>query len=60
VQASAEPENTRSVRVMERLGFIREGVARQLDFYKGAFHDDALYSLLREDWVSGRSDGPVE
>lgn len=57
VQASAEPENTRSIRVMERLGFTREGLARQLDFYKGAFHDDALYSVLSSEWKARRKGG---
>ncbi|MFH0816899.1 MAG: GNAT family protein [Methanobacteriota archaeon] len=51
IQASAEPANVRSLAVMERLGFQREGVLRQLDYYKGAYHDDVVYSLLREEWI---------
>jgi ribosomal-protein-alanine N-acetyltransferase len=54
IQASAEPENVRSMQVMERLGFTCEGVMRELDFYKGAFHDDVIYSILRGEWIELR------
>jgi ribosomal-protein-alanine N-acetyltransferase len=54
IQASAEPANTRSLAVMERLGFTREGVLRQLDYYKGAYHDDVMYSMLKEEWKAKR------
>jgi ribosomal-protein-alanine N-acetyltransferase len=50
IQASAEPANVRSLAVMDRLGFTREGVLRQLDYYKGAYHDDVMYSMLRVEW----------
>jgi len=56
IQASAEPDNIRSIRVMERLGFTREGVMRQLDYYKGAFHDDVVFSILRDEWDVKRND----
>ncbi len=56
IQASAEPENIRSVRVMERLGFTREGILRQLDYYKGAFHDDVIFSMLGDEWKLKRND----
>jgi ribosomal-protein-alanine N-acetyltransferase len=55
IQASAEPDNIRSIRVMERLGFTREGVMRQLDFYKDAYHDDVVFSMLKQDWDSLRN-----
>jgi ribosomal-protein-alanine N-acetyltransferase len=54
IQASAEPANVRSLAVMARLGFTREGVMRQLDYYKDAYHDDVMYSMLREEWKSKR------
>jgi ribosomal-protein-alanine N-acetyltransferase len=54
IQASAEPANVRSLAVMERLGFKREGVMRQLDYYKGAYHDDVQYSVLRDEWANGK------
>jgi ribosomal-protein-alanine N-acetyltransferase len=54
IQASAEPANVRSLAVMERLGFTREGVLRQLEYYKGAYHDDVMYSMLRDEWANGK------
>lgn len=51
IEASADPDNVHSIKLIESTGFIKEGVKRQLDWYKGAFHDDVFYSILREDWV---------
>lgn len=42
--------NTRSVRLFEGLGFLREGAKRQYVFKDGTFKDEVQYSLLREDW----------
>ena len=50
VQASADADNKRSLATIGRLGFIKEGVMRQKDFYKGAFHDDVVFSILKEEW----------
>lgn len=43
VQAFASPENAPSVRLLERLGFVREGVLRS---YRGAGEDRVAFSLL--------------
>ena len=51
IQASADADNRRSIATIERMGLRREGVMRQKDFYKGAFHDDVMYSILKEDWL---------
>ena len=56
IQASADADNLRSIAVIERLGMKKEGVMRQKDFYKGGFHDDVVYSMLREEWDSKRND----
>jgi RimJ/RimL family protein N-acetyltransferase len=50
VQAEANPGNTASCRVLEKAGFIREGVLRQVCFIRGKWLDGALYSILREEW----------
>jgi ribosomal-protein-alanine N-acetyltransferase len=59
IQASADADNARSLATIERLGFTKEGIMRQKDFYKGAFHDDVVYSMLREDWQK-RASPPVK
>jgi len=50
IQASADADNARSLAAIRRMGFKLEGTMRQKDFYKGAFHDDIVYSILREGW----------
>lgn len=35
---------------MEKLGFEREGIARQAIFVDGEFVDSYQYGLLREEW----------
>jgi len=45
-------ENVASVRLLEKLGFQREGVLRDEHWEDGAFHDEALYALLRREYVT--------
>lgn len=42
--------NTRSLALFEHLGFTREGIVRQSVYKKGAFEDEYIYGLLREEW----------
>ena len=44
-------ENVASVRLLEKLGFRREGVLRDEYWEEGAFHDEALYALLRREYL---------
>jgi ribosomal-protein-alanine N-acetyltransferase len=50
IEATANLKNARSIRLMERIGFQKEGVLRKKYFYKGQYHDDVVYSLLKEEW----------
>jgi len=43
--------NVGSGRVLEKVGFRKEGVQRKHLFKDGEFHDRALYGLLDEEWV---------
>jgi ribosomal-protein-alanine N-acetyltransferase len=52
VEATMDPLNTRSVRLVERLGFKSEGHMREKYLYKGRSRDELIYSLLRSEWVS--------
>jgi [ribosomal protein S5]-alanine N-acetyltransferase len=49
VEAHTNAENHASVRMLERLGFWREGVFHDYFHEDGAFHDVALYVMLRRD-----------
>ena len=43
-------DNLASARVLERLGFKREGRLRRNEFFKGRWWDTLLYALLAEEW----------
>jgi len=55
VQANARPENARSLRLLDRLGFEREGYARQYLFIDGAWRDHVLTALRAPDWPVDRA-----
>ena len=45
------PRNKRSIKMIKRLGFRREGLLRQRYFDElGNYADDILFSMLRSDW----------
>ena len=43
-------DNVASARVLERLGFVREGRLRRNEYFKGRWWDTLLYALLAEEW----------
>jgi RimJ/RimL family protein N-acetyltransferase len=53
VEAHVALENLASQRVVEKLGFQREGVARQIEYIDGHYLDHIQYSLLRTDKGAG-------
>jgi ribosomal-protein-alanine N-acetyltransferase len=50
VEAQVHPQNAASVALLERLGFVREGLLRQLAYWGGSHHDMLQYSLLKSEW----------
>jgi ribosomal-protein-alanine N-acetyltransferase len=50
IMANYRPENTRSGRLLERLGFVREGFAREYLFIDGAWRDHILTSRTNPDF----------
>jgi RimJ/RimL family protein N-acetyltransferase len=54
ITASLDPLNDASIRLLERLGFQREGIARLGLLIRGEWVDDLIYSLLRSDWSASR------
>ncbi|MGB2816215.1 MAG: GNAT family N-acetyltransferase [Burkholderiaceae bacterium] len=46
IQASHVPENERSARLLERLGFVREGLAKNYLYINGAWRDHVLTARL--------------
>ena len=56
IQATTNIANIGSQRVLEKLGFTKEGTMRKGDFIKGKFSDLLLYSLLREEWETRKNE----
>lgn len=53
IEADVDPRNVASVRLLERLGFVREGLLRQRWIIGGEVSDSALYGLLAAEWARG-------
>ncbi|MFF0147824.1 ribosomal-protein-alanine N-acetyltransferase [Amycolatopsis sulphurea] len=51
VTAAIGPDNGASQTVVERLGFVREGVLRDHVFTNNAWRDSVLYSVLATEWT---------
>jgi len=45
------PGNTASERVLKKCGFEREGLLRDVHFYKGRFQDQYLYARINTSMV---------
>ncbi len=50
VQAEADTRNAASARVLEKLGFVREGTLREDCVVNGEVSDSWVYGLLRREW----------
>jgi len=50
VEVLTDPVNTASIRLVEGLGFHREGMLRENTYFRGRFIDDVIFSLLRQEW----------
>lgn len=47
ITAYIMPDNTASIRLVERAGFSFEGIARKSALIRGAWEDHAIYSIIR-------------
>ncbi|RFC68839.1 MULTISPECIES: GNAT family N-acetyltransferase [Mesorhizobium] len=57
VEAACIPTNTRSVRVLEKAGFQREGVARSYLKINGVWQDHSLYAIVANDLTPAKKKG---
>jgi RimJ/RimL family protein N-acetyltransferase len=60
VQAETDTRNTASARVLEKLGFVREGTLREDCVVDGDVSDSWVYGLLRREWRPSARPGPAE
>ena len=57
VQAEADTRNAASARVLEKLGFLREGTMREDCVVDGEVSDSWVYGLLRREWRPSAASG---
>ncbi|MGH4123441.1 MAG: GNAT family N-acetyltransferase [Clostridium sp.] len=50
IEASVSNENNASIRVLEKLGFVKEGVLRKRSYWGGSYHDMVMLSILRDEY----------
>lgn len=50
IEAFITPGNIASESVLEKNGFINEGMMRQMEFYKGKFWDGIIMAILKDDY----------
>jgi RimJ/RimL family protein N-acetyltransferase len=50
IEAKTDVKNKAFQRVLEKVGFKREGTIRKSSFCRNEWTDDHLYGLLREEW----------
>lgn len=49
IEAIASEDNVNSIRLLQRLGFVNEGVLRGYTFFEGRYKNAVMYSLIKED-----------
>jgi RimJ/RimL family protein N-acetyltransferase len=50
IQAQTDQRNVASQKILEGVGFKKEGTLRRNFFMRGEWTDDYIYSILREEW----------
>ncbi len=50
IEANVNPDNAKSIKLLEKFGFKREAYFKEDYFYNGKFLDSAIYSLLETDY----------
>jgi ribosomal-protein-alanine N-acetyltransferase len=48
IEAVIDPDNFASERVLQKIGFVKEGHLKEVEFYEGRFLDSVIYSLINK------------
>jgi RimJ/RimL family protein N-acetyltransferase len=60
VGATCDTDNVPSYKLLERIGFRREGTLKAALFHHGRWHDVAIYGVMRAEWASAvRNANPI-
>lgn len=60
VEAELDTRNAASARVLEKLGFVREGLKREDCIVSGEVSDTWIYGLLKREWDASANGDPDE
>lgn len=51
IEAFTVPEAHKSINLLKKLGFKKEGTLREYGYWNDKYHDENIYSLLKRDWI---------
>ena len=54
VEAFVVPEASRSINVLEKLNFKKEGTLREYGYWNNRYWSEHVYALLRKEWVASK------
>ncbi|NOU59516.1 GNAT family N-acetyltransferase [Marinifilum caeruleilacunae] len=54
ITASVDPDNTASIKLMEKLGFRKEAHFKQSILMNGVWVDDVIYAILGSEWITSQ------
>ena len=60
ISSGAFSFNERSIKMHLKLGFKEEGRHREVVFKNGAYHDEVMFGLLRDEWQKRSSNAWFE
>ena len=55
IEANVDPRNLKSVQLLTRNGFVKEGHFKENYFYDGLFTDTGSYGLLCSEWTKNKT-----
>ena len=50
IEAAVSTENNASIRVLEKSGFVKEGILRERSYWRGSCHDMMMLSILKKEY----------
>ncbi|MDD4297702.1 MAG: GNAT family protein [Ruminiclostridium sp.] len=50
IEATVSTKNNSSIRVLEKLGFIKEGILRERCYMRDIYHDMVMFSILKKEY----------